>query len=177
MLGIDLKQDKRQARDIPNQPLEAVLAALVSPVGLLHSAEAALTYCHRSSRKLAGFDHPGFAAEAQLEREAVRQPVAAKAPRPNNFLTLLPAEKAKAQERPTGESQTAARPLRILVIDDVPDISQILSALLGCLGHQVITAASGLEGIAKAKEFHPEVLLCDIGMPGMNGYEVAEWPA
>jgi len=174
MLGIDLKQDKRQERDLPNQPLATVLAALASPVGLLNSAEAVLTYSHRYSRKLDGVDQPGFATEAQVERETVRQQVAEKAPRPNNILTLLPAEKAKALERQTGESQAAVRPLRILVIDDVPDISQILSALLGCLGHQVITAASGPEGIAKAKEFHPEVLLCDIGMPGMNGYEVAE---
>jgi CheY-like chemotaxis protein len=42
------------------------------------------------------------------------------------------------------------------------------------LGHEVISANSGSDGIAKAKAFHPQVLLCDIGMPGMNGYEVAE---
>jgi FOG: CheY-like receiver len=57
---------------------------------------------------------------------------------------------------------------------DIPDIAEILSSLLGYLGHEVITAYSGPEGISKAKEFRPEVVICDIGLPGMNGYEVAK---
>jgi len=78
------------------------------------------------------------------------------------------------QEQPAQDCSSPARSLRVLIIDDIPDIAQILAALLSNLGHQVITATSGPEGIAKAKEFHPEVLLCDIGLPKMNGYEVAE---
>jgi len=66
-------------------------------------------------------------------------------------------------------------PLRILIIDDMPDILEIMSALLEHLGHEVITAESGFEGIVKAKEFHPHVLFCDIGLPGINGYEVAKF--
>lgn len=62
---------------------------------------------------------------------------------------------------------------RILIIDDIPDIIEILSSLLRYLGHEVATALNGPEGISKAKEFRPEVLICDIGLPGMNGYEVA----
>ncbi|UWG98686.1 response regulator [Dehalobacter sp. DCM] len=67
----------------------------------------------------------------------------------------------------------AAQVLKILVIDDVPDITEILSALLCSLGHDVISAKSGIEGIDKAKTFHPDVILCDIGMIGLDGYEVA----
>ncbi len=63
--------------------------------------------------------------------------------------------------------------LKILLIDDIPEITEILGSLLGYLGHQVITASSGPEGIDKAKEFRPDILICDIGMPGMSGYEVA----
>jgi PAS domain S-box-containing protein len=63
---------------------------------------------------------------------------------------------------------------RILIIDDIPDIIEILSSLLRYLGHEVATALNGPEGISKAKEFRPEVLICDIGLPSMNGYEVAK---
>jgi CheY-like chemotaxis protein/two-component sensor histidine kinase len=64
--------------------------------------------------------------------------------------------------------------MRILVIDDIPDIAGIFSTLLTHLGHEVRTASNGREGLTKAKEFLPQVLLCDIGLPGMTGYEVAE---
>ncbi len=67
-----------------------------------------------------------------------------------------------------------SRALRILVIDDIPDVAEIICSLLRLLGHEVISANSGSEGLLKAKAFHPEILFCDIGMPGMNGYEVAE---
>ncbi len=65
--------------------------------------------------------------------------------------------------------------LRILVIDDMPDIREIMTALLEHLGHEVVTAESGVEGITKAKAFHPQVLFCDIGLPGISGYEVAKF--
>lgn len=64
--------------------------------------------------------------------------------------------------------------LLILVIDDIPDIAEILGALLESLGHSVRTAASGPEGIDLARELQPDVLICDIGLPGMSGYQVAE---
>ncbi len=60
------------------------------------------------------------------------------------------------------------------MIDDIPDVAEIVCSLLRLLGHEAISANSGSEGIVKAKAFHPEILFCDIGMPGMNGYEVAE---
>jgi PAS domain S-box-containing protein len=74
------------------------------------------------------------------------------------------------------ESKTAGLAkcsFRTLIIDDIPDIAEILSSLLVYLGHEVVVAFSGPEGIAKAKEFQPEIVICDIGLPGMNGYEVA----
>jgi PAS domain S-box-containing protein len=74
-------------------------------------------------------------------------------------------------EEPIVEDQL--RSLRILVIDDMPTITRLLSILLKNLGHEVITANSGPEGIVKAREFNPEVVFCDIGMPGMDGYDVA----
>lgn len=64
--------------------------------------------------------------------------------------------------------------LKILMIDDNKDLTDIMCELISLLGHKTISASSGIEGILKAKEFHPDVILCDIGLPGMNGYEIAE---
>jgi len=62
---------------------------------------------------------------------------------------------------------------RILVIDDIPDVAEILCSLLRYLGYEVVSAPDGIKGLARAKEFQPDVIFCDIGLPGMNGYEVA----
>ncbi|UWG95372.1 ATP-binding protein [Dehalobacter sp. DCM] len=66
------------------------------------------------------------------------------------------------------------RTLRILIIDDLPDISEILCILLTEAGHAVTIAVNGSQGIVKANEIHPDVIICDIGLPDMNGYEVAK---
>jgi signal transduction histidine kinase/CheY-like chemotaxis protein len=64
--------------------------------------------------------------------------------------------------------------LRILVIDDQRDAVLTLERLLARLGHKVYTAVNGEEGIRIAKETHPQIIFSDIGLPGMNGYEVAK---
>jgi CheY-like chemotaxis protein len=64
--------------------------------------------------------------------------------------------------------------MRILIIEDNPDLLEILCDLLEALGHDAISAEDGSVGIRKAKEMKPDVILCDIGLPGINGYEVAE---
>ena len=62
----------------------------------------------------------------------------------------------------------------MLVIEDNVDAADSLGALLAILdGYHVMVSYSGRDGIAKAREFKPEVLLCDVGLPEMNGYEVA----
>ncbi len=63
--------------------------------------------------------------------------------------------------------------LRILVIEDNVDAAETLRDLLEIFGHQVEVAQTGALGIASARRFHPEVVLCDIGLPGMDGYAVA----
>jgi PAS domain S-box-containing protein len=78
---------------------------------------------------------------------------------------------SQAPEEPALEEQSCA--LRILVIDDMPTITNFMNILLNKLGHEVVIANSGPEGIAKAREFNPEMIFCDIGMPGMDGYNVA----
>ncbi len=67
----------------------------------------------------------------------------------------------------------AARPLRVLVVDDNVDAALMLSMLLEMQGHEVQTAADGPRALTAALAFKPQVVLLDIGLPGMDGYEVA----
>jgi twitching motility two-component system response regulator PilH len=59
----------------------------------------------------------------------------------------------------------------VLVVDDSPTDSHLLSEILKKNGYTVTTASSGEEGIAKAKSVKPDLILMDIVMPGMSGFE------
>lgn len=59
----------------------------------------------------------------------------------------------------------------ILVIDDQPGIRRLLTEVLQDEGYQVITAANGYEGIQVAQDVHPNIILMDMKMPGMDGIE------
>lgn len=61
---------------------------------------------------------------------------------------------------------------KVLVIDDEPEITEIIQAFLSNAGYQVEVENSSVEGLAKAKVFGPDVILLDIMMPVMDGYEV-----
>jgi two-component system CheB/CheR fusion protein len=63
---------------------------------------------------------------------------------------------------------------RVLVIDDNVDIAECLREALELGGHEVEVAYTGAEGLAKARSFRAEVVLCDIGLPVMDGYQVAQ---
>ncbi len=61
---------------------------------------------------------------------------------------------------------------KILIIDDEPEILEILKFRISNWGYDPILAASGEEGIAKALEHNPDLVLLDVMMPGMDGFEV-----
>ena len=67
----------------------------------------------------------------------------------------------------------AQRPRRVLIVDDNVDSASSLRMLLELDGHAVAVAHDGPAGLKNAREFHPEVMLLDIGLPGMDGYELA----
>ena len=74
---------------------------------------------------------------------------------------------------PSAESQTRTQPLRVLIADDDRDSALTLSTLLEIEGYQVRTVHGGQEALDSAREFRPDVVLLDIGMPKITGYEAA----
>ena len=65
------------------------------------------------------------------------------------------------------------RCLRVLVVDDNTDSAESMATLLGLQGHETRTALDGPAALEAAQVFRPELILLDIGLPGMDGYEVA----
>ena len=65
-----------------------------------------------------------------------------------------------------------ASPNKVLVIDDEPEITEIIMAFLSNAGYEVEIENSSVEGLARAKDAKPDVILLDIMMPVMDGYEV-----
>lgn len=68
---------------------------------------------------------------------------------------------------------THAEARRVLIADDNLDALESLSILLQIQGHEVFTAADGAQAVAAAAEHRPDIALLDIGMPKLDGYEVA----
>src|SRR5262249_32453124 len=95
----------------------------------------------------------------------------------SEFTVRLPvADGARVQETSgLPDTRQAARPRqrRILAVDDSRDAADSLTLMLQLMGHETRTAYDGLEAIQAAAVFRPEVILLDIGLPKMNGYEAA----
>ena len=72
-----------------------------------------------------------------------------------------------------GEERAASKP-RALVVDDAPDVTEMLSFLLRYAGYEVVAAFSGPQALDAARAASFDVVVSDIGMPGMSGYELAE---
>jgi CheY-like chemotaxis protein len=69
---------------------------------------------------------------------------------------------------------SATRPLRVLIIEDHPDSAESLRMLLELSGHRVAVAHAGRPGLEVARAFRPDVVVCDLGLPGgMDGFAVA----
>lgn len=72
-----------------------------------------------------------------------------------------------------GLSRAGAATLQILVVDDNKDSAETLSMLLELMGNEIRVAYDGEQALAMAKEVKPDVVLLDIGLPKLNGYDVA----
>jgi CheY-like chemotaxis protein len=95
----------------------------------------------------------------------------------STFRVRLPAlaaapHTAKAKTPPEAEGR-APRPMRVLVVDDNVDAANLVDALLCARGHEVVTAYDGPSALAALDRFTPDVAVLDIGLPAMDGYELA----
>jgi CheY-like chemotaxis protein/anti-sigma regulatory factor (Ser/Thr protein kinase) len=93
----------------------------------------------------------------------------------SEFIVRLPAVVGLLNEPPRSDGQGTARAekRRILVVDDNENAAKVLGMLLTALGNDVRTAFDGFTAIELAESFLPEIILLDIGMPKLNGYETA----
>jgi CheY-like chemotaxis protein len=96
----------------------------------------------------------------------------------SEFIVRLPTHTATLNTpetpHPTGDGkQNVETPtLRILIVDDNKDGADSLQMMLRLMGNEARTAYDGMEGIKVAEEFRPDVMLLDIGLPTVNGYDV-----
>jgi signal transduction histidine kinase len=94
------------------------------------------------------------------------------------FAVRLPLAAAQPARPEAGSGPAAAHPRdasarRVLVVEDNPDAARTLRDALELLGHVVHLAADGFAGVAEAERLAPDVVICDVGLPGIDGYEVA----
>jgi PAS domain S-box-containing protein len=96
--------------------------------------------------------------------------------RGSTFTLRLPLASKPAAEREKEAPPAAAesaRSLRVLVVDDNVDAAETLAALVEMMGHQVHVAHDGAQALQLAAAFDPDVAFLDIGLPGMDGYDLA----
>ena len=93
----------------------------------------------------------------------------------SEFVVRLPIlmETPRIPTRPITTSSPATPTRRILVVDDNRDAAESLALLLQLMGHETRAVYDGLEAVEAAKKFQPDVVLLDIGLPKLDGYEAA----
>ena len=93
--------------------------------------------------------------------------------RGSEFIVRLPlvAASQAAQQRRVKEKTSPASKYRVLVVDDNHDGAETLGMMLGIMGNEIQLAHDGLAAVEAAEKFRPDVVLLDIGMPVLDGYE------
>ena len=96
----------------------------------------------------------------------------------SEFIITLPRMLERLSQENLGAKPGSAepgkiRPCRILVVDDEEDMAETFAELLEAAGHQTLAVNDGLAALAAFRTFDPEVVLLDLGLPEMDGYEVA----
>jgi PAS domain S-box-containing protein len=93
----------------------------------------------------------------------------------SEFTVRLPIYQGAGEERPREPLVATTESRRILVVEDNVGTAKVLSRLLAKLGsHEIHMVHDGLSALEAAKQYRPEIVLLDIGLPRMNGYEVAQ---
>jgi CheY-like chemotaxis protein len=110
-----------------------------------------------------------------VEQQGGRVEASSRGPgRGSEFVVCFPAVSAAAEPRQAAQPVVANGPSRhVLLIEDNVDGREAMRTLLELLGHRVEVAGDGAEGLDVARRTRPEVALIDIGLPGVDGYQVA----
>jgi CheY-like chemotaxis protein len=90
----------------------------------------------------------------------------------SEFVVTLPLEQ-KVPEAEVAPTAAATAGRLVLIIEDNPDGGDTLAQAMEISGHRAHVARDGRSGIALAREIRPDVIFCDIGLPDMDGFEVA----
>jgi signal transduction histidine kinase/ActR/RegA family two-component response regulator len=88
-------------------------------------------------------------------------------------LPLSPLSSHAAPDQPPAPARSEVRPLRILIVEDNADVGELLAQGLGGLGHRVRLAGDGESALRELDREPAQVVIVDIGLPGMDGYELA----
>jgi PAS domain S-box-containing protein len=151
--GVGMRPEEVEHMFAPFAQAEQGLARTKGGLGLGLALSKGLVELHGGSLR-ARSDGPGLGSE---------------------FLVLLPLAPAPeiSPAAPRTAEAAGGRLRLVLIIDDDPDTLDSLSVALRLTRHQVRTAHDGKTGIVTAHELRPDVVLCDIGLPDIDGYEVA----
>jgi DNA-binding response OmpR family regulator len=171
---------------VPREALAALRAAYVSQLpakarAIVEQVEqaaseagaAVLAYhlAHRLASSAAMYDFPVLSAAARAVEAAVSAAAEAERALTEDESRLIARFLLDLQAR-ADESLVPEHPLSVLLVDDDPDVLTLLSAHLAAAHISVLTASSGAEALARVQAEHPDVVVSDVRMPGMNGYEL-----
>lgn len=166
----------------------AVIAVSDSGVGILPEHQEAIFEMFSQVGDSGGLAQGGLGIGLSLVRQLVDlhggaiDMHSAGAGKGSTFTVRLPLGAHPAVE--TGQAPSPAlrpeqralprRSFRVLVVDDNTDAAESLSLLLQLNAHQIRSASNGRDALALVRDFRPDIAFLDIGMPGMNGYELAQ---
>jgi CheY-like chemotaxis protein len=154
-------------RGVAAAQLETIFGMFVQGKDALHRVGGGLGVGLALARRIAELH--GGTVEAKSEGEG----------KGSEFILRLPAAGAQASSEAPAAAPRASQPAgkfavrRVLIVDDNLDAAATLEQLMRSLGHDTRVAHNGSDALIMAEQFEPQVVLLDIGMPGMNGYEVA----
>ena len=168
-IGIELRHDRGEVRLTVDDDGEGI------PRGLLEHIFGRFVQGNQSLQRATGGLGLGLAIVRNIV-ELHQGTVTAESEGPgtgSRFVVTLPEAPAPAPAAAALPAPVAPAPARVLVVDDNDDAAQAIAALLELEGHRVRTAASAREALVVMAEFGPDVAFLDIGLPDLNGYELA----